>query len=215
MTRKHRIVALGFVVSLAAIVGVGCEGIPGHFPGGTGASIDKFVYTSTSELPQTVTLFDTRTGQAIWSKDVPVGHQLVVRFYEATNQDPVNPDRMAWQVMETTRWGGSISNSFMVPPSNARRLETSFRAPGEMAPVASAQEPAPPPEAVPPPDAPTEEPPAAEVVPAAPNEVAPAAAEPTPPAPEPSPTPEPTPEPAPSADPKPAPEPPVDLPPRS
>lgn len=207
----NRSAGFALLASLAATAFLGCEGVPGNFPGGTHASIDKFVYQSTSELPQTVTIVDTRSGQAVWSKDIPVGRQLVIRFYAEKSDDPANPDRMDWQLMQMRQGGTDLSNHVFVPPANARRIETAFRARGEMPPVATADVPTPPPEATPnaAPDAvaapePTPEP--------APTPSPEPTAEPNP-NPTPEPTPEPTPDPAPA--PQPTPEPPVDIPDRA
>lgn len=200
MTRMNRSAGFALLASLTAAAFLGCEGVPGNFPGGTHASIDKFVYQSTSELPQTVTIVDTRSGQAIWSKDIPVGRQLVIRFYAEKSDDPTNPDRMDWQLMQMRQGGADLSNHVFVPPANARRIETAFRARGEMPPVATAEVQPPPAESAPEPVA----------APEATPEPAPAPTpEPTPnPDPAPAPEPTPTPEPAPA----PTPEPPVDIP---
>lgn len=145
------------VGTLGLMVGVtACEGVPGHYPGGTIASIDKFVYPSTSELPQTVSIVDTRSGAVVWSKDIPVDQQLVVRFYAAKNDDPANPDRMDWQLMPNGQTFGTLNSQAFVPAESFRRIDISFRARGEMPPVAEASappalsEPAPAPAAVPP-----------------------------------------------------------------
>ena len=198
---RSAIFALGILVAVAS---TGCEGVPGNFPGGTHASIDKFVYPSTTELPQTVAIVDTRTGETIWSKDIPVGRQLVIRFYAEKSEDDANPDRMDWQLMQPRQGGATLSNHVYVPPANARRIETSFRARGEMPPVASTQ-----PEPTPAPDAPVASEPPAEAapIPAPTPNIEPS--EPPPP-PEASPAPEPAADPA--APPAPADEPPVDIP---
>ncbi len=149
---------LGLLVAVTA-----CEGVPGHYPGGTIASIDKYVYPSTTELPQTVSVIDTRSGAVVWSKDIPVGQQLVVRFYADKNEDPSNPDRMDWQLMPNGQTFGTVNNQAFVPAESWRRIDTSFRARGELPPVADAATPpamsepvaapvAPPPPAEPAPD---------------------------------------------------------------
>lgn len=131
--------ALGIMVG-----GMGCEGMPGHFPGGSMASIDKYVYQSTTDTPQTITLVDTRTGHAVWSKDVPVGQQLVMRFYADKNEaDPVNPDRLDWAMMPSGQRGGTLTNRVFVPASHSRRLDVTLRAPGEMPPLAEVGHPVP------------------------------------------------------------------------
>lgn len=157
---------LGLLVGLAA-----CEGVPGHYPGGNIASIDKYVYPSTTDLPQTVTLVDTRSGQAVWSKDIPVGQQLVMRFYAAKGEDPTNPDRLDWQIMPIGA-GGQMNNQVFVPPSSSRRIDTAFRAPGELPPVAGAEQPPVPAEPTPPAPEPAPEP-ISEPAPEAAEEAAP------------------------------------------
>lgn len=129
---RTSVAAVAGLISMLALSA--CEGVPGHYPGGTLASIDKYVYPSTMELPQTVTLVDTRTGQTIWSKDIPVGQQLVMRFYADATDDPHNPDRLEWRVMKLGRTGGTLTERMSVPNAGSRRLDTSFRARGELPP---------------------------------------------------------------------------------
>lgn len=119
-----------------AMLMAGCEGLPGNYPGGTMASLDRFVYTSTTELPQSVALVDTRTGQTFWSKDVPVGKQLVLRFTPVSSRSElIESDRMDWAIMEIGRFGtNTLDQRMFVPPSNSRRLDVSYRAAGELPP---------------------------------------------------------------------------------
>ena len=58
-----------------------------YYEGGPLRSIDRVTYVSTSWSPKTVTLIDTRTGESMWSVDIPVGQQLVIDFNAETRGD--------------------------------------------------------------------------------------------------------------------------------
>lgn len=105
-----------------------------YYPGGPGYSADQHTYESTAWQPWTVTVRDTRTGEAVWSLDVPVGQQLVVRFREGRGTDDQHtPDMMQWDLMPVgKRFGQGLHNSVPVPPSHARRLEPELRAVPEL-----------------------------------------------------------------------------------
>jgi hypothetical protein len=96
--------------------------------GGPGFSSDRYTYVSDSYKPWTVTLKDVRTGQVLWSADVPVGKQLVVQFLENRGtKDQSTPDLMQWQIMAAGKSFGSLENALPVPPAYARRLEPELR----------------------------------------------------------------------------------------
>ncbi len=105
----------------------GCYG-----PGGPGYSADMFTYVSDEWHPYTITLFDSRTGEALWSVDVPVGQQLVMRFNEGMGPNQFKPDLMAWGVMEANRKTGPIPNNVPVPGGAVRRVEMKLRPTPEM-----------------------------------------------------------------------------------
>lgn len=112
------------VLLLAGAVGLlgGC-----HQPGGVGASLDRFTYVSDAWHPWTVNLVDTRTGETLWSVDVPVGQQITVGFREGSGPNEFKPDMMDWGLEPAGRVGGSMPNQLPVPSSDARRLEPTFR----------------------------------------------------------------------------------------
>lgn len=58
-------------------------------PGGALQSHDTFTYFSEAHTPVTVTVVDTRTKEAIFVNEVPVGKQLVIRFYDEQNDSNV------------------------------------------------------------------------------------------------------------------------------
>lgn len=57
--------AVAGLIALVAALSVGC-------------SRDRHEFYSTPELPTSVALTDPRTREVVWSKDIPVGHRMVV-----------------------------------------------------------------------------------------------------------------------------------------
>lgn len=108
---------------------VGAFGLAGCYsPGGNGFSTDTHTYVSTSWLPVTPTLKDNRTGQALWSADVPVGKQLVIKFREGDGiKGSDTPDLMEWQIMDAGETTGGLKNSMPCPISLYRLLEPQYR----------------------------------------------------------------------------------------
>lgn len=98
-------------------------------PGGSGFSTDTFTYPSTSWQPCTITLKDTRTDQAIWSIDVPVGKQLVIDFRKDEGiPGSGTPDLMRWEIMDIGEQFGELDNSLPVPPApDGRRVDHTLR----------------------------------------------------------------------------------------
>lgn len=108
-------------LSASALVG-GCNS-----PGGQGFSSDRFVYQSDEWQPWTVSLIDTRTGENVWSVDVPVGKQLVMGFRKGVGPNEFKPDMMYWGITENGRSVSRQSNLLPVPGSMSRRLEPVLR----------------------------------------------------------------------------------------
>lgn len=106
-------------------------------PGGRPWSDDSYTYVSTEWQPQTISLIDTRTGQTVWSYEVPVGRQLVMQFYEGSREtapDYLNPDTLAWDDFPAGQHLGFAKNRLSVPPATARRVDVKFRPTPETAP---------------------------------------------------------------------------------
>lgn len=101
-------------------------------PGGSFYSDDRFTYVSNSWQPWTVSVIDTRTGETLWSVDVPVGQQLVIAFIKGTGPNERLPDMMQWGLMEAGRSSGSLPNLIPVPGRTARRTEPTLRPVPEM-----------------------------------------------------------------------------------
>ncbi len=143
----------------------------GYSPGGAGFSNDTHTYVSTSHLPTTVTLLDTRSGEKSLTVEIPVGQQLVLSFHDHDDDEAMGKASLRWALMPAGNSWGSLSNRTTVAPQTARRIEVSYRrAPEYQRPIAQIKpEPmpsgvviadAPKPKPVPP--APAQEPPPSE-----------------------------------------------------
>lgn len=130
-------------LSLALMVGAaGCGSV--FKAGGDTFSNDHFTYESTTWSPKSVEVVDTRTGQTLWSLDVPVGQKVTMKFEEEHgDRDPSFPDRMTWVVqrLDGDSWRGK--KSMLVPGSGSRLVEVSLRPVPEM-PSQTAASPEPP-----------------------------------------------------------------------
>lgn len=134
--RNARPLAVAALLAATAISS-GC-----YYEGGALRSNDRFTYASTSWQPKTVTIVDTRTGETLWSVDVPVGRQLVIDFNTERRADNTEwlPDEALWDIMPDTRRHGALKNKMRVPPASARRVDVTLRPVPEMpadAPTAS------------------------------------------------------------------------------
>jgi hypothetical protein len=117
-------------IPLCLLVLIGLTGcIPGYRPGGAVQSFDEYTYLSTEQNPQTVKLVEWSTNSTIWTLDVPVGKQLVMKFYE--DHDPKNTTRpalMRWEIMPAGQMYGELHNSIPCPPQDRRRVDVFHRA---------------------------------------------------------------------------------------
>jgi hypothetical protein len=95
----------------------------------TGCDVhEKFTYSSTPAVPQTVTLRDTSTGEELWSYDVPPGEELKLWF--SNSRDRANAegvDEMVWVVGPRGQGVPPHQNRMRVPPPNSRRIEGTVR----------------------------------------------------------------------------------------
>jgi hypothetical protein len=92
-------------------------------------------YYSTPDRPTTVTLVDTRTGEAFFSIEIPVGKQLSLDFVEGGGDDPVTtPDLMRYQIFELGTSYGKLRDALTVPAASCRRIDVDFRLAPEQAP---------------------------------------------------------------------------------
>jgi len=144
--------ATSALLAALALGGCGMWGGGAYRPGGSGYSDDTYTYVSEAWAPTNVSLVDTRTGQTLWSVEIPVGQQCVIRFHRGAEPDnEVLPDTMRWQLMTAGRETGDLFSIAPVPPASARRVDVALRRSPEMptrpqpGPLAAADGPPPPP----------------------------------------------------------------------
>jgi hypothetical protein len=127
----------------AAGLGLGVGGCAWS-PGGWNVSDDTHVYYSTPDMPQTVSVIDWRTGETVWSSEIPVGQQLVVQFRDGTgaDKDPNVPSTMRWGLLPMGNEYGRLQNVTLVPPVSGRRLHVDVRPAPELPPGVAATLPA-------------------------------------------------------------------------
>lgn len=113
------------LVLAAAFSLLGCTA--GYHPHGQGRSNDTFTYISTSHEPKTITLVDTRSGEKLWTCEIPVGQQLVVRFLDDERAESRGWDTMKWRLMPAWTAWGTLDNAMSVPPNTARRIDMTLR----------------------------------------------------------------------------------------
>ena len=125
------------IAAIGALAAGGClfDQVPGYYEGGSRASNDLHTYVSREHSPKTVSLVNTTTGEVLWSVDIPVGKQLVVKFVDGKHKDdPGNPSEMRWALMDEQIYGPKLDNEMRVPGPNQRRLDLELRDAPEMAP---------------------------------------------------------------------------------
>jgi hypothetical protein len=133
-SRVIRLAALMTVALVACSASTGCLQSKRFLPESNWylASRDLATYPSTSWMPQTVTVVDSRTGEAIWSVDVPVGQQVVIDFNTGGGSDEYYPDTMRWGFFAAGTGNGKLRNKIAVPPADSRVVEPSLRPAPEM-----------------------------------------------------------------------------------
>jgi hypothetical protein len=119
------------ILSLALAAGALCtSGCASYTPGGGGISRDAFTYISTSHSPKSLQLKDTRTGEVLWTYEIPVERELVISFYEGRNRENIEmPDEMRWEEWEKGRSHGTLDNRMPVPEMIYRRIDVTIRKP--------------------------------------------------------------------------------------
>lgn len=112
-----------------ALVTVGLAGLAGCWKeGGRGISSDAYTYISTAFYPKTVSVIDTRTGQTVWSYDVPVGRQLNFQFSASDEpQSAAYPDKIKWSEVDAGQLFGTLENEQPMPGRDARRIDLKIR----------------------------------------------------------------------------------------
>jgi hypothetical protein len=116
------------VLACASLAPLGACYMPGYDPGGPQASRELFTYESTPDLPQTITLKDLSTGETIWTFEVPIGKQVVIRFYEGHDtKNASRPDLMRWRVFDRGTQFGELDSAIPVPSAINRRVDCTLR----------------------------------------------------------------------------------------
>jgi hypothetical protein len=158
------------------LLGAVLAGCSGYSPGGFGQSGEAETYDSTPDFPQTLTLVDQTTHEAIWTADIPVGKQLVLRFEDDFNpKSTARPALMHWEIMERGATSGALTNSVPAPPAYGRLIEVTYRKQANAARKGAVT----PPPSMPPPPAPAATPaPVPQAPPPAPSGPTPASNEP-------------------------------------
>ena len=96
---------------------------------------EYYTYASHPDWPQTVTLKDTRTGEVLWTAEIPVGQKLNVVFSKrADTAEADGSDEMRWAIVPVDESSTKYTNTLTVPPPSGRRLDVEIRKPGEMPP---------------------------------------------------------------------------------
>lgn len=130
MSRVARLTVLALVGAVSAPVTsvlVGCQSEAGGY-----WSDDRYVYVSRAWEPKTITLIDTRTGESLWSVDVPVGRELHMGFSKGTGPNEYKPDEVIWEMRENGKRFGSSDNRMPCPPKDVRRVDVTLRSKPEM-----------------------------------------------------------------------------------
>ena len=113
------------LAALASALLTGCYSPGGGvFPRSGGG----MTYYSTENTPTTITLVDTRSGEELFTLDIPIGKQFVVDFDDGEGDDPEQtPDLMRYQIFDIGTSIGSLENSMTVPNRFSRRLDITIR----------------------------------------------------------------------------------------
>jgi hypothetical protein len=139
---RQKLILAALIIGVGASLG-GCW-IPGYQPGGGMASRDLYTYESTPSVPQNLTVTDWTTGEKLLFVEIPVGQQLVVRFYDDYNEkNAARPALMRWKLMPLGTRYGELDNSRPVPGPSHRRLEPTIRSTAEAVPKAPVPAPEP------------------------------------------------------------------------
>ncbi|MCK4874199.1 MAG: hypothetical protein KAS72_15865 [Phycisphaerales bacterium] len=132
---RHR---QGLRFGVLAAIGLAIAGCASpYMSGGSYKSADTFTYVSTPYAPKTITVLDTRTGDEIWSVDIPVGSQLTMQFVPGKGEDTVYlQDLMRYHISDEHRHFGPLASSVSVPDQHSRRVVMTLRPVPEFAPTA-------------------------------------------------------------------------------
>lgn len=129
--RPSASVACAGALLLSALAG--CQAY--HYTaGGTMASTDQYAYESTSWMPQTVAVVDTRTGQELLVVEVPVGQKLVMNFVSKAKlrgligtSNETYPETLRWDLWPRGQIFGEPMKTIDVPGPESRLIDVRLR----------------------------------------------------------------------------------------
>ena len=134
MNNAHRSTLVMTAMLLAALlmttIMTGCfKQLVSNTPGGNMQSNDAFTYISTPFEPLTVTLYDQRDNEPLWTVDVPIGKKVTIQFHSNKSKEGTTrrPDIMQWEIYDQTKRRASLSNTMAVPGSESRMLKVAIR----------------------------------------------------------------------------------------
>ncbi|MBL4591313.1 MAG: hypothetical protein JKY96_05070 [Phycisphaerales bacterium] len=98
-------------------------------PGGQMRTTDTYTYVSSPFEPLSVTLYDNRDKEPLWTVDVPVGQKVTIRFLRNKSKDNSarRPDIMQWEIYPAKNRRRTLSNTMAVPPADSRLLKVALR----------------------------------------------------------------------------------------
>ena len=129
---------LAILALASAFLAGGCW-YPGYRAEGQGASRDSYTYESTHDYPQNLRVIDWTTGESLLYVEIPVGQQLVIRFFDDHDKDnKERPALMRWKLMPMGTRFGELDNSAPVPAYINRRLDVTLRDRSEAVPKPAA-----------------------------------------------------------------------------
>ena len=89
-----------------------------------------FAYVSTPTSPKTVVIYDVRSGDPWFVKEVPVGKQLNFRFLSDGGDNPqFSPARFEWAMVEAGTNASKLPNQMTSPPEEACKIRVEIRQP--------------------------------------------------------------------------------------
>jgi len=94
-------------------------------------------FQSTAAVPKTVAIVDTRTGEAVFELDIPLGKQLSIEFfkYSTSGERDGPPNYMKYTVHALGRTIGSLDETVDLPAAWNRRLDVFMRSPEDYTPM--------------------------------------------------------------------------------
>jgi hypothetical protein len=123
--RRAAFAPAGAALMAAIVLAAGCYRPQGAMMPGPGAAA---TYYSTEALPKTVKLIDLRTGETVFTMDIPAGKQLTLDFLADEGDDQIgSPDLMRYELFDLGTETGKLRSSMSVPGAVSRRIDVFIR----------------------------------------------------------------------------------------